>query len=104
MPATVVVAGGGIGGLVAARRLRRLLPKRHRVVLVDREPDFVFAPSLLWVTTGARSPEAIRASRVWTAGASLSSRRRDRASVPSDPHSSVARLTGLDPATSASIK
>jgi hypothetical protein len=37
-------------------------------------------------------------------GESLSSRRREMASVPSEPHSSVARLTGLDPGTSASIR
>ena len=37
-------------------------------------------------------------------GESFNSRRRERASVPSEPHSSVARLTGLDPGTSASIR
>jgi sulfide:quinone oxidoreductase len=57
---TVLVLGGGVGGLVAARRLRRLLPRRDRVVLVEREPDFVFAPSLAWVAVGARRPAAIR--------------------------------------------
>ncbi|TET96674.1 MAG: NAD(P)/FAD-dependent oxidoreductase [Dehalococcoidia bacterium] len=33
---TVAVLGGGIGGLVAANRLRKLLPREHRVVLIDR--------------------------------------------------------------------
>jgi len=33
---TVVVLGGGVGGLVAANRLRKLLPREHRIVLIDR--------------------------------------------------------------------
>ena len=37
-------------------------------------------------------------------GESFSSMRRETASVPSEPHSSVARLTGLLPGTSASIR
>lgn len=56
---TVVVAGGGIGGIVTANRLRRRLDRRHRVVLVDRSPEFTFAASYLWVMTGARTPAQI---------------------------------------------
>ncbi len=33
---TVVILGGGTGGLAAARRLRHLLDAADRVVLVDR--------------------------------------------------------------------
>ena len=51
---TVVILGGGVGGLVAANELRKRLPNVHRIVVVDREPTFVFAPSLLWVMTGDR--------------------------------------------------
>jgi len=54
---TVLVLGGGIGGLVAASRLRRMLDKEHRVVLVDRSPIFTFAPSLSWVMLGQRRVE-----------------------------------------------
>jgi sulfide:quinone oxidoreductase len=56
---TVVVLGGGVGGLVAARSLRKKLPEQHRVVVVDRERDHLFAPSLLWLMTGKRTPRAI---------------------------------------------
>lgn len=56
---TVLVLGGGVGGLVAATRLRKSLPETHRVVLVDREPTFVFAPSLLWLMTGSRTTKQI---------------------------------------------
>lgn len=59
MSETVVILGGGVGGLVAANRLRRMLPKEHRVVIVDRESTFVFAPSFLWLMTAARTAEKI---------------------------------------------
>jgi sulfide:quinone oxidoreductase len=56
---TVLVLGGGVGGVVAARTLRKMLPERHRVVIVDRERDHLFAPSLLWLMTGKRTPKQI---------------------------------------------
>lgn len=55
----VVVLGGGIGGQVAATVLAKKLGPMGRVVLVERLPQFVFAPSLLWLMTGDRQPEAI---------------------------------------------
>lgn len=58
---TALVLGGGVGGLVAANRLRALLPRTDRVVLFEREPYHVFQPSLLWLAVGWR--EADRISR-----------------------------------------
>lgn len=57
---TVLVLGGGVGGLVASRRLRKLLPRRDRVVLVDRQPCHLFQPSLLWLAVGERQLPAIQ--------------------------------------------
>ena len=51
---TMTILGGGIGSLVAARRLRRSIDPADRVVLIDRDPTFRFASSYLWVMTGAR--------------------------------------------------
>ena len=51
-----VVLGGGTGGLVAARELRRRLPASHRIVLVDRSAEHVYQPSLLWQMVGERRP------------------------------------------------
>lgn len=56
---TVLVLGGGIGGVVTANRLRKRLDRRHRVVLVSRDDEFSFAASYLWVMTGDRRPEQI---------------------------------------------
>lgn len=56
---TVVVLGGGIGGFLAARHLRERLPARDHVRLIERESKHVFQPSLPFVLSGKRNPEAI---------------------------------------------
>ena len=58
----VVILGAGVGGLVAARRLRRTLPARDRIVVVDRAATSLFAPSLPWLVSGARRLEQIQAN------------------------------------------
>lgn len=50
----IVILGGGVGGLVAARQLRKRLSDQDRIIVVDREPSTVFAPSLPWIVSGAR--------------------------------------------------
>ena len=54
---TILILGGGVGGLVAANELRTKLSKEHRIVLVDRETTCVF--SLLWLMTGDRTASRI---------------------------------------------
>jgi len=56
---TIVILGGGVGGLVAANRLRRLLPREHRVVLVDRNVWHSFAPAYTTVMLGQKVAEQI---------------------------------------------
>ncbi len=56
---SVVILGGGVGGVVAANRLRRMLHREHRIVLVDRTPWHSFAPSFVWVAAGQRDPRRI---------------------------------------------
>jgi len=56
---SVLVLGGGIGGVAAANALRKLLPRGHRIVLVDREASFTLAASFLWVMSGARTPAQV---------------------------------------------
>ena len=57
---TVIILGAGVGGLVAAHRLRRALPRDHRVLLIEREREHLFQPSLLWLAVGSRRLEQIR--------------------------------------------
>jgi sulfide:quinone oxidoreductase len=54
MTRTALVLGAGLGGMVAAHSLRRLLPRTDGVVLVEREERHVFPPSLLWLMVGKR--------------------------------------------------
>jgi len=50
----VVILGGGIGGLTAAGRLRRLLPAEHRIVVVERNRTFAACMANMWLMTGER--------------------------------------------------
>lgn len=56
MSRTALVLGAGLGGLVAAESLRKLLPKSDRVIAVDRTAEHFFPPSLLWLMVGERAP------------------------------------------------
>ncbi len=53
----VIILGGGIGGVVAANALHRLLGKEHRVTVIDRRPKHSFTGSYLWVMNGWRTAE-----------------------------------------------
>ena len=53
---TVVIVGGGFGGLAAAKALRR---SPARVVLIDRTNHHVFQPLLYQVATSTLSPQQI---------------------------------------------
>ena len=54
-----MVLGGGVGGVAVANRLRRRLDRHHRVILVNRDPNFTFAASYLWVMSGKRRPSQV---------------------------------------------
>jgi sulfide:quinone oxidoreductase len=56
---TILIVGGGVGGLVVANELRRRLPRQHGITVIEKNPQHAFAPSFLWVMTGDRSPEHI---------------------------------------------
>ncbi len=62
---TVVVVGGGVGGLVTARELRKRLHSDHKVVLVERGAKHVFVPSFLWLLVGLREPGQIVRDISW---------------------------------------
>lgn len=56
---TILILGGGIGGIVAATELRKQLSSKHRIVVIERLAEHVFPPSLLWVASGARDAKQI---------------------------------------------
>lgn len=57
MSKNIVILGGGVGGLVTARRLAGRLRGKHRIILVDRRDRHLFSPAFLWVMMGWRRPE-----------------------------------------------
>jgi len=57
---TIVVLGGGVGGLSAAFELKDELGSKHEIVLVSDQEHFEFTPSNPWVAVNWRKPEAIR--------------------------------------------
>lgn len=51
---TIIILGGGVGGLITANLLSKKIPNNHKIILVDREPNHLFSPSLLWLMTDDR--------------------------------------------------
>jgi len=51
----VLILGGGLGGLMAASHLRRLLPGEHDVVVVEKKETFSLCMANLWLMTGERA-------------------------------------------------
>jgi len=56
----IVILGGGAGGLVVANKLRRALTRDSEIVLIDRNKNHLFSPSLLWLMVGWRKVEQIQ--------------------------------------------
>src|SRR3989344_5143331 len=56
----ILILGGGIGGLVAANKLRKKLGKEHKIILIDKNDKHIYAPSFLWVMQGKRNAEKIQ--------------------------------------------
>jgi sulfide:quinone oxidoreductase len=52
---TIVVVGGGVGGIVVTNQLRHQLPSSHRIFLIEKNETHAFAPSFLWLMTGDRN-------------------------------------------------
>ncbi|MBN1528191.1 MAG: NAD(P)/FAD-dependent oxidoreductase [Thermoleophilaceae bacterium] len=82
----VVIAGGGFGGLYAARRLERRLPRHSaRIVLVSTQNYMLYTPLLPGAASGALEPRHVvvplREELEWT-------------------ELRLARVTGADPALS----
>ena len=56
---TIVILGGGVGGIVTANELRKRLTNKHKIILIEKNRIHAFAPSFLWLMTGTRKKENI---------------------------------------------
>ncbi|MBO6523802.1 MAG: FAD-dependent oxidoreductase [Balneolaceae bacterium] len=59
----VLVVGGNFAGSTAALEIKRKLGKEVEVTLIDRNPDFIYIPSLIWVPIGRREVDEISIPR-----------------------------------------
>ncbi|MEW6196427.1 MAG: FAD/NAD(P)-binding oxidoreductase [Bacteroidota bacterium] len=57
--ATILILGGGVGGIVTANNLRKKLPKDYRIVLIEKNKKHSFAASFLWLMVDKRTPSQI---------------------------------------------
>jgi sulfide:quinone oxidoreductase len=57
---TILILGGGMGGLVVANELRKKAGKDARIVLIDKKPTHVYAPAFLYLMLGKRRAEKIQ--------------------------------------------
>ena len=55
----VVILGGSFAGLTAAYEVKRKLGDRAQVTVIDKNDQFVFIPSLIWVPFGWRNAAQI---------------------------------------------
>ena len=59
---TILILGGGMGGLVAANELKKKTGKDARIVLIDKSQAHVYAPAFLYLMLGKRRAEKIQKS------------------------------------------
>src|SRR3989338_9946947 len=57
---TIIILGGGTGGLAAANELKKKVGEKARVILIDKSPHHIYAPSFLWLMLGKRQAEKIQ--------------------------------------------
>lgn len=59
----VIVIGGNFAGFTASIQIKRKLGKEADVMVIDRSPDLLFMPSLIWVPTSRREVKNITIPR-----------------------------------------
>lgn len=52
---TILVLGGNFGGMTSAFELQRTLKAKARVIVLSKQKEFVYIPSLIWVPFGRRT-------------------------------------------------
>jgi sulfide:quinone oxidoreductase len=59
----ILVIGGNFAGMTAAFEVQKKLKGKATVTVIDRNPDFLFVPSLIWVPFGRRNVDQISIPR-----------------------------------------
>ena len=57
---TIIILGGGMGGLVAANELKKKAGDNARIVLIDKSQTHVYAPAFLYLMLGKRKSDKIQ--------------------------------------------
>lgn len=57
---TIIVLGGGVGGIIAANELSSRLGINHKIILIEKNEEHSFAPSYLWLMSGDRKKEQVK--------------------------------------------
>lgn len=107
---SIVVLGGGFGGITAALGLREGLPREHRITVVDRRPTFMMGLRKQWLLTGTakraegeRPLEALREKGIDVRRASVTSIALSARSVRTDagdiPFDHLVVALGAEPRT-----
>jgi sulfide:quinone oxidoreductase len=60
--AKVVILGGGVGGIVTANHLAKILPKETEIVLIEKNKNHSLAASYLWLMVNKRKSNQITSS------------------------------------------
>lgn len=56
---TIIILGGGVGGVITANILRKKIGSEHKIIVVDKKPKYTYEASLLWIANGTRNEKAI---------------------------------------------
>lgn len=59
MEKTIVIVGSSFAGYTSALTLAKLVKGKHRIVVIDKKPEFLFLPSLVWHPFGYRNLDDI---------------------------------------------
>ena len=57
---TIIILGGGTGGLVSANELSKKAGNKAKIILIDKNKNHIFAPSFLYLMLGKRHAERMQ--------------------------------------------
>jgi sulfide:quinone oxidoreductase len=56
---TIIILGGGVGGILTANEISGSLSDEHKIILIEKNKVHTFAPSYLWLMNGDRDENQI---------------------------------------------